>query len=148
MNTPNRPSCGVKTDNGSSVTGSGPGYAARFHRAGRVAALGDPASLRGSRAHDMLPVDPVAVLDQPGDRTSERLAQPDAADEARGIGLDLHALATTVSRHAPLQIGIDPLEVDGHTCGEPLQDADQHWAVRLAGGEESQCPQGHILPQS
>src|SRR5437764_1441434 len=102
------------------------------HRQPRVAIL-------GPRRHLLLPVHPVAVLDPEGDRRAQRLAPAHPRPQLRLVALDLHPAATTVTAHAPGQVSIDRLDVDGHPGREALDDGGQTGPVRLPGGEVAEC---------
>ena len=61
----------------------------------------------GFDLHRSFPVLPVAVLDDERHRGSERPASADAADDARGVLLDLLPLAPAVTTLAAAEVGID-----------------------------------------
>ncbi len=63
----------------------------------------------GFRSHHILPVLPVAVPHQHGDRGAEGLARAHAGEPFDLVCLDLHARAAAVAAHAPFQLGVDAL---------------------------------------
>jgi hypothetical protein len=88
--------------------------------------------------HDLLPVRPVPVANEHGDRRSERLTRADAGEQLDGIVLDLHAPAAAVPLLAAGQVRVDISGNERHAGGHPLEDADERRPVGLAGGGEAE----------
>src|SRR6266571_409016 len=108
---------------------------------------GDLAASLASRAvglggHHVLPVLPVAVPDEHGDRGAERLAGAHAGEPFDAVGLDLHAGAAAVAALAALQLRVHALGGHGEAGGDPLEDRHQAAAVRFARRRE---PESHLL---
>ena len=69
---------------------------------------GDPdRSSRGAGIHDLLPVLPVAIVDQHRDRRAERLAGANAGEKFDRVLLDLHAAPAAVALLAARELGVD-----------------------------------------
>ena len=96
------------------------------------------ARLVGLVAHDVLPVGPVAVVDQHGDGRAQRLAGAHPGEPFDPVALDLHPGAPAVAHHPAGQVAVHPLRGDGQTGGEPFHDGDVALAVGLAGGGEAE----------
>ena len=88
-----------------------------FQRSGKIGVAGPrprhlPATPQGIgggiglRCHDVLPVLPVAIPDQHGDRGAEGFAGADAGEPLDAVGFDLHARAAAVPALAALQLGV------------------------------------------
>src|SRR3954470_1164301 len=88
------------------------------------------------RVHPLLPVGEVAVLDLEGDRPAERTSVADPGGDLRAVALDLHAPAAAVAELAARHVAVDRLAIELEAGGQPLDDAGQAGAVRLAGGDE------------
>ena len=91
----------------------------------------------GPGAHRLLPVHPVAVLDQHRDRPADRLAGADAGEDVGPVGLDRHPAAAAVAALPAAQITGDAVEVDGKPGGDAFENDDERAAVRFASGEKS-----------
>ena len=76
----------------------------------------------------------VAVRHFQRDRAAERHALPDAAQNIDRIGLDSLPAAAAIPALPPPQLEIDRLEIDRHAGREPVDERDQSFAVRFAGG--------------
>src|SRR5450756_636653 len=63
----------------------------------RYSALAAGISIPGRRIHYLLPILPVAILNQHRDRRAERLAGANAGEKLSVVGLDLHAPAASVA---------------------------------------------------
>src|SRR4029079_5613281 len=65
-------------------------------------------------------------------------AVPDTAERLGAIGFYRHAPPAPVAALTAAELRRDRFEVDGEAGGNPLEDRDEPFAVRLAGGEKSQ----------
>jgi hypothetical protein len=80
--------------------------------------------------HGSLPVLPVTVRDHEGDRRSKRLATAHAADDLRGVVLDLLTLASPMTTLTATQIGINITgRVEWQACRDPFDDHRELGAV-------------------
>ena len=104
--------------------------AEEFHRAGKVA-------VAGARAREVVEALEfvVAVGDFEHDRAAEGDAAPDAGEDVDGVGFDPLPAAAAVAALAALELDVDRLDVDGDAGGEAVDQGDQCFAVRFAGGE-------------
>ncbi len=59
---------------------------------------------------------------------------PDAGDDARAVGLDLHAPAAAVALLAAPEFMVDERGGDGHAGRKSGQRGDKAFAVGLSGG--------------
>ena len=89
-----------------------------------AASLGIGGGVRLGR-HNVLPVVPIAVPDEHGDRGAERLAGAHAGEPLDVVRLDLHAGATTVAALAPLQLDVHVGGRDRQPGRNPFEDPDQ-----------------------
>ncbi len=70
---------------------------------------------------------------------------PHATLHVGAIRFDGHAPATAVAALAPVEKGIEPVEIEGQASRQAVDDDHQAFAVRLAGGEKPQhCAQNCI----
>ena len=109
-----------------------PGTGTRHPAPAQLARLG------GLVAHDVLPVGPVAVVDQHGDGRAQRLAGAHPGEPFDPVALDLHPGAPAVAHHAAGQVAVHPLGRDGETGREPFHDGNVPFPVGLAGGGEAE----------
>ena len=63
------------------------------------------------------------------------VGEPDPAEHLHLVTLHLRAPAAPVAEPAPRQVLVEVGRDDGHACGHPFDDADEGFAVGLAGGE-------------
>ena len=91
----------------------------------------------GRRIHDLLPILPVAILDDHRDRRAEGLAGADAGEELDGVLLDLHASPATVALLASRELGVDVVSNQRQARGHSFKNAHERLAVRFAGGSEA-----------
>src|SRR6476620_6283622 len=106
------------------MTGTRDGHGLR-PLAGRLA-------LRGPGAHPPRPVLVVAVVDDQGQRRTQRTAVAKACEHLHAVGLDLLAWAASVALLSAVQVVVDRLAVEDETGREPGHDRDERRAVRLA----------------
>src|SRR6185437_8796461 len=90
-----------------------------------------------SGGHDLLPVLPVAVPDQHGDRGTERLAGPNAGEELDGVLLDLHAASAAVALLPARELGVDVSGGEWKAGRHAFENAHECRAVGFAGGGET-----------
>ena len=76
----------------------------------------------------------VAVDDLQRDRAAERDAVPDAGENVDRVGFDPLPAAAAVAALPPPQLDVDRLDVDGHAGRKAVDQRDQRFAVRFAGG--------------
>ena len=88
--------------------------------------------------HRPLPVFPVLVRDEEGNRGAGGHAVPDTAERLGAIGFNRHASPAAVAALTAAELRRDGVEVDGQAGGNAFEDRDEPFAVRLAGGEKSQ----------
>src|ERR1700732_4999642 len=95
------------------------------------------AGVAGFDGELFLPVFPVVVGDLDGDGGADGLAVSHAGENVDLIGFDLHAATAAVSLLAAQEFASDEVEVDGEASGEAGDERDECFAVRLAGGFET-----------
>ena len=96
--------------------------------------LGRPRSGR----HLLLPLRPLGVVDDDGDRGAEGEAVADAAQELDVVALEAHAGAAPEAEAAAGELVTDLVDGDRQARGEPLDDHRQRGAVGLTGGQVTQ----------
>ncbi len=92
----------------------------------------------GLHLHHLAPVLPHAVLDEHGDRASQRLAVTDAPDDLGVILLDLLAPRATVSTLPATQVSSDVLFGNLQARRNSVKRDHKRLSVRLARREETQ----------
>src|SRR4029077_12763246 len=85
-----------------------------------------------------LPVLPVFVFKQDGDRRTDGDAVVHAGKNMGSVRLNLHPPTTTVALLSPPQVAIDEFLVDFQAGWQTRQECDQSFAMGLAGGEVAQ----------
>ena len=90
--------------------------------------------------HRLLPVDPVAVANEQGDRGAGRAAVANAGDDLGAVAFDLHPAAAAVAALATTELGVQGVDIDLETRGHPVEGHHERLAVRLTRGEKSQHP--------
>ena len=98
----------------------------RDRRAPRAAGVGGGF---GGRAHRVLPVHPVAVVDRHRDRSADRFAGPDAGQDLGAIGFDRHPPPAAVAALPAAQVRGDGVDVDGKPGGNAFENDDERAAV-------------------
>ncbi len=88
--------------------------------------------------HPLLPVGVVAVGDLQRDRAAERASVADAGGDLGAVALDLHAPAAAVAELAARHVGVEVLGRQREARRQPLHEAGEARAVRLAGGDQSE----------
>ena len=99
----------------------------------------------GRDVHAPLPVGPVEILDDHGDRAAHGAAVAHAGDDLDAIVLDLLAPAAAVAALSARQVDVDVLGEHGQARGQVLDEDRQLRAVRLASGEHAQIAKAHTL---
>ena len=92
----------------------------------------------GADVHGVLPVVPVLVADEEGDRAAERLAFAHAGEDLGAIRLDHHASSASVSTLTAPQIRGDGIGIDREAGGKSFEYRDERLAMRLACGQKTQ----------
>src|SRR5215831_402952 len=80
----------------------------------------------------LLPILPVAVLDENGDGRSDGFPVPYAGKETGRIALDLHASAATVALLPAPQFVVHEARRDLQACRQAREERDQRLPVRLS----------------
>ncbi len=81
----------------------------------------------------LLPVLPVAVLEQHGDRRANGLAVTHTGDNVRRIFLNLHPSAAPESLLSAPQFPVYKALIDGHSSRQPREKCNQHLSMRFSG---------------
>ena len=89
-------------------------------------------------AHPLGPVGEVAIGDRQRHRRAECAAVADARGRLRGVMLDLHPPAATVTELPARHVAIDRVAVQLEAGRKPLEHAGETRAVRLPGGDHAQ----------
>ncbi len=79
----------------------------------------------------------IAILDQHGERRSDRNTLEQAAHDLHPIALDLHARTGSVAPLPSRQLSIDHVLVERQAGGQPFEDRDHSRAMGLTGGQET-----------
>src|SRR5438094_6409648 len=79
--------------------------------------------------HDVLPVLPVAILNQHRDRRTEGLAGPHTRQEFDGVLLDLHPSSPAVSLLPAHQFCVHVIGEEGKPGWDSLEDTDERGTV-------------------
>ena len=122
-----------------------------FDRAGQVR-MSRPrprdgrAILRAGRAfrllrldvHRLLPVHPVAVANEQGDRRAGGDTVAYAGEDLGAIAFDLHPPAAAVAALTTSKLQVERVDIELKTRGHAVHRDDQRLAVRLARGQKSQ----------
>ena len=87
----------------------------------------------------ILPVRPILVFDEQGNRRADGLAQPHPGEILRPVGFNLHASAAAIAPLTATQLLVHEVEVHLQACRQTLNDGDQSLAVRFTGGLKAQC---------
>ena len=88
--------------------------------------------------HDVDPLGPLGVADLDGDRTALGRAEPQAAEDADLVLLELHAGSAPVAEPAARERVLDVVGRDLDPGGQPLEHPHQGFSVRLSGGQPTQ----------
>ena len=88
--------------------------------------------------HRLLPVHPVAVANQQGDRRARGDAMADARKDLGAIALDLHPPAPAVAALTTTKLQVEGIDIELQARGHTVNGDDQRLPVRLASGEKSQ----------
>ena len=102
----------------------------------RLRGVGIALARRG--IHDLLPVLPVAIVDQHRDRRAERLAGAHAGEELSVVLLDLHAPPAAVALLAARELDVDVLGEEWQARGHSFENGHERVPVGFAGGCEAQ----------
>ena len=92
----------------------------------------------GTDVHRVLPVVPILVADQEGDRAAERLAFAHAGEDLGAIRFDHHPSSASVSTLTAPQIRGDGIGIDREAGGKSFEYRDERLAMRLACGQKTQ----------
>ena len=98
-------------------------------RAGHTPAPGTGVALAGRGIHDLLPVLPVAIMDQHRDRRPERFAGAHAGEEFDGVLLDLHAASAPIALLATRELNVHVVREQRQASGNPFHDRNECGAV-------------------
>lgn len=79
--------------------------------------------------HGLLPVLPVAIADQHGHGTAERVALAHTAQDLRRVHLDLHAAAAAVAELPTTKVAGEGVLIDGKTGREAFHRRHQRLSV-------------------
>ena len=93
--------------------------------------------------HLALPVGPVAVLDDHGDRPAHGPPVPHARDDLDAVVLDLLAPAAAIAFLAARQVDVDVLGQHRHASWQIFDEDRQLRSVRFAGRQHTQVTQAH-----
>ena len=77
--------------------------------------------------HDLLPVLPVAIVDEHRDRRPERLAGAHAGQKLDRVLLDLHAAPAAVALLAARELGVDVVRKQRNARRHSFENADEGW---------------------
>src|SRR5690348_9181102 len=98
--------------------------------------MGGPGSFRARRfvvpkgwIHDLLPILPIAIVNQHCDWRAERLAGAHAREKLDGIFLDLHPAAAAVPLLTPRELDVHVIGGEREACRHTLEDADEGGAM-------------------
>src|SRR5208337_674122 len=83
------------------------------------------------------PVLPVGVGNLDGDRRANRVTVAHAAQNVRGVALDLHATAAAITLLAPPELAVDEVEVNRHARRHAGEQRNQRLSVGLTGCRET-----------
>jgi hypothetical protein len=86
----------------------------------------------------VLPVHPIAILNQHGDGTADRFARADTRQELHLIRFDGHAAPAAVTALAAPELLVDSVNVHAESGREAFENDDERAAVRFARGEKPQ----------
>src|SRR6185369_5953227 len=94
----------------------------------------------------LLPVLPVLVLQQNGDRRADCLPMAHAGDDVGLVGFDLHTPATAKALLPPPQLTINEYLVNTKTCGNAGKEGHQALSVRFSGSNVTKHRSVALLP--
>ena len=108
----------------------------RVARARRVDLL--DVDRNGPGIHPLLPARVVAVRDEDRHRAAQRPSVSYPGADLHRVLLDLHPPPAPVSELAARHLTIEPRPVELESGWQALDDRDESWPVRLAGGCEAE----------
>src|SRR5262245_29803825 len=94
--------------------------------------------LLGFDVHRLLPVHPVAIVDQHRDGCTGREAVAHAREDLGAIAFNLHTSAAPISTLTPAELQVERVDIELKTRGHPIDGHDQRLAMRFARGQKSQ----------
>src|SRR6185503_2314199 len=84
----------------------------------------------------LLPVDPVAVANQQGDRRAGRPPVADTREDLCAVAFDGHSSSAAVAALPPAELLVERIDVELESRRHAVDGNDERLAVRFAGGEK------------
>src|SRR5438270_2318308 len=90
-----------------------------------------------ARIHDLLPVLPVAIVNEHRDRRSDRLTRAHPGEKLDRVLLDLHATPAAVALLSSRELDVHIVRDERQARGNAFENADQSRTVGFAGCREA-----------